>query len=83
MRHDRNGISKDLKRPDGREEKSAVYFYSEDGSIMLVSLSTRKRAGKKYRPTDNDTWCKGYSALLCSSWKEAEVASARVLPKVR
>ena len=55
MRHDRNGISKDLKRPDGREEKSAVYFYSEDGSIMLVSLSTRKRAGKKYRPTDNDT----------------------------
>ena len=49
MRHDRNGISKDLKRPDlkRKRRKSAVYLYSEDGSIMLVSYVNKKKSGKR------------------------------------
>ena len=49
MRHDRNGISKDLKRPDlkRKRRKSAVYLYSEDGSIMLVSYANKKKSGKR------------------------------------
>ena len=48
MRHDRNGISKDLKRPHlkRKRRKSAVYLYSEDGSIMLVSYVNKKKSGK-------------------------------------
>ena len=35
MRHDRKGIPKGLKMLDGREEKSAMYVYSEDNACIL------------------------------------------------
>ena len=47
MRHDRKGIPKELKMLDGREEKSAMYVYSEDDLIMLVSYVDKKKSGKK------------------------------------
>ena len=47
VRHDRKGIPKELKTLDGREEKSTIYLYSEDGSIMLVSYVKKKKGGKK------------------------------------
>ena len=47
MRHDRKGIPKELKMLDGREEKSAMYVYSEDCSIMLVSYVDKKKRRKK------------------------------------
>ena len=47
MRHDRKGIPKELKMLDGGEEKSEIYVYSEDASIMLVSYVDKKKSGKK------------------------------------
>ena len=54
IRHDRKEIPKELKMLDGREEKSTMYVYSEDGLAMLVSYFDKKRVGKKHSATDND-----------------------------
>ena len=55
IRYDRKVIHKELKMLDGREEKSTIYVYSEDGSIMLASSVNKKKSGKNYSATDNDT----------------------------
>ena len=44
--YDRKGIPKELKILDRGDEKSTIYVYSEDGSVMLYFMSTRKRVEK-------------------------------------
>ena len=47
MRHDRKGILKELKMLDGIEEKSTMYVYSEDGSVMLGILRRQEKECEK------------------------------------
>ena len=47
MRHNSKGIPKELKIIGGREEKSTMYVYSEDGSVSLVSYVIKKKSGEK------------------------------------
>ena len=44
MRHDRKGIPKELKMLDRREEKSAMYVYSEDDSMLVLPRIERRYA---------------------------------------
>ena len=47
MRHDKKRIAKELKILDGGEEKSTIYVYSEDGSIIVVSYVDKKKSERK------------------------------------
>ena len=47
MRHDRNGIPKELKPVADREERSAMHVYNAKEKIMLVSYIDKKKSNKK------------------------------------
>lgn len=49
MRHDRNGISKDLKRPDLKRKRRKISCVSlfRRWLIMLVSYANKKKSGKR------------------------------------
>ena len=47
MKHDRKGISKDLKPVTDREERYVVHVYNPKVKIMLVSYIDKKQSGKK------------------------------------
>ena len=47
MRLDRKGIPAEIKKLDGREEKSTLYAHQKDGDAILVSYVDKKKSGKK------------------------------------
>ena len=47
MRHDRKDIPKEVKAIGNREEKSVLYVYHKEKSIMLASYIDKKKLGKK------------------------------------
>ena len=47
MRLDRKGIPAEIKKLDGREEKSTLYAHQKDGDAILVSHVDKKKSGKK------------------------------------
>ena len=47
MRLDRNGIPKEIKTLDGRQEKSTLYAYQKDGEAMLVFYVDKEKSGKR------------------------------------
>ena len=54
MRHAIYGIPKKWKMLDGREEKSAMYVYSEDGSIILCQQEKEWKKSIVLLTTMND-----------------------------
>ena len=47
MRHDRKGISKELKIMKNRDERPALYVHHGEKIIMLVSYDDKKKSGNR------------------------------------
>ena len=47
MRHDGKEMPKDLKSVNNREEKSVLYIYHKEKTVMLVSYIEKMKSGKK------------------------------------
>lgn len=47
LRSDRKGIPHEVKKTDGRDDKSTKYFYCEDINSLLISYVIKKKSGWK------------------------------------